>query len=66
MAVSSGTAALHLTGKALGWTKNDSIVTTPLTFVATANSILYRNANPIFVDINPDDYQLDLNKLETK
>ena len=46
--------------------KNDFIVTTPLTFIATANSILYRHATPIFVDTNLDDYQLDLNQLETK
>ena len=65
-AVSSGTAALHLTSSALGWKKNDFIVTTPLTFIATANSILYRQANPIFVDTNLNDYQLDLNQLETK
>ena len=65
-AVSSGTAALHLTSNALGWKKNDFIVTTPLTFIATANSILYRHATPIFVDTNLDDYQLDLNQLETK
>ena len=64
--VSSGTAALHLTGNALGWKKNDLIVTTPLTFIASANSILYRNATPIFVDINLNDYQLNLNQLETK
>mgnify|MGYP001183111344 FL=1 len=65
-AVSSGTAALHLTSSALGWKKNDFIVTTPLTFIATANSILYSQANPIFVDTNLNDYQLDLNQLETK
>ena len=65
-AVSSGTAALHLTSNALGWKKKDFIVTTPLTFIATANSILYSHATPIFVDTNLDDYQLDLNQLETK
>ena len=64
--VSSGTAALHLAAAGLGWKKNDLIITTPLTFIATANSILYRNAKPIFVDINLNDYQIDLNQLETK
>ena len=64
--VSSGTAALHLAAAGLGWKKNDFIITTPLTFIATANSILYRNAKPIFIDINLNDYQIDLNKLETK
>ena len=65
-AVSSGTAALHLTSSALGWKKNDFIVTTPLTFIATANSILYNQSKPIFVDTNLNDYQLDLNQLETE
>ena len=64
--VSSGTAALHLAATSLGWNKNDFIITTPLTFIATANSILYRNAKPIFIDINLKDYHIDLNKLETK
>lgn len=64
--VSSGTAALHLTGLALGWKKNDIVITTPLTFVATANSIIYNNATPIFVDIEFDNYQLNLNYLEAK
>jgi len=37
--VSSGTAALHLVGKVLGWKKNDNIITTPISFLATSNSI---------------------------
>ena len=64
--VSSGTAALHLAGKALDWNKKDIIVTTPITFIASANAILYNEAKPSFVDINLKDYQIDLNKLETK
>jgi len=64
--VSSGTAALHLIGKALGWKKGDKIITTPNTFVATANSICYSGAYPLFVDIDEKTYNLDLNKLENK
>jgi perosamine synthetase len=41
VAVSSGTAALHLGARAMGWSKGDEVLTTPLSFVATANSILY-------------------------
>ena len=51
-AVSSGTAALHLLGLALGWGKNDIVITTPLSFVATSNCILYSGAQPFFVDID--------------
>ena len=49
--VSSGTAGLHLVGKALGWTKNDYVVTTPITFVASSNSIEYSGARTILCDI---------------
>ena len=65
-AVSSGTAALHLTGLALNWKKNDIIVTSPITFVASANSILYSGATPDLVDINYETNCIDLNKLENK
>ena len=63
-AVSSGTAALYLTALAMNWKKNDLIVTTPNTFLASANSILHSGATPLFVDISMDDYNIDLNKLE--
>ena len=64
--LSSGTAALHLIGKALRWQKGDKIITTPNTFVATANSICYAGADPLLVDIDQRSYNLDLNKLENK
>jgi dTDP-4-amino-4,6-dideoxygalactose transaminase len=64
--LSSGTAALHLIGKALNWQKGDKIITTPNTFVATANAICYAGADPLFVDIDQKSYNLDLNKLESK
>ena len=65
-AVSSGTAALHLIGKALDWGSGDIILTSPITFLASANSILYSEATPDFVDINPLTYNLDINQLEEK
>ena len=49
--LSNGTAALHLAALALGWRKNDIIITTPITFLATSNCILYCGATPTFVDI---------------
>ncbi len=65
-AVSSGTAALHLAGKILNWKKNDIIISSPLTFVASANSALYSNATVDFVDIDTNTYTIDPNKLESK
>jgi perosamine synthetase len=61
-ATSSGTSALDIALKSLNIMEGDEIITTPFTFIATANSILYQNAKPIFADIdektfnlNPDD-----------
>ena len=65
-AVSNGTAALHLTGLALGWKTGDIVITTPLTFLATANSIVYTGATPDFIDINPVTYTIDPNLVEDK
>ena len=64
LALSSGTASLHMAGKALGWKKNDIVITTPITFLATLNSIIYNNATPVLVDINEKTLNLDLNFLE--
>ena len=64
-AVSSGTAALHLAILSLG-IKNDYVITTPMTFLASANSILYAGARPVFVDIHNKNYCIDLEKLEKK
>ena len=65
-AVSNGTAALHLAGLALGWEQGDIIITTPLTFLATANSIVYADAIPDFVDIDMATYTIDPNLIEEK
>ena len=65
-ALSNGTAALHLAGLSLGWKKDDYIITTPLSFLATSNSILFCGAKPIFVDINEDTYNIDENLVEKK
>lgn len=65
-AVANGTAGLHLIGLALGWQKNDIIITSPITFLASANCILYNNAVPDFVDIDKNYYTIDVNKLEEK
>ena len=64
LVVSSGTAALHLAGKSLGWKKNDIVVCTPITFVASCNSIIYNEAKPYFVDISLKNNNLDIDKLQ--
>ena len=64
IAVSSGTAALNLISQVLGWKKNDIIIASPITFISSSNCILHAGATPHFVDINMDDFSIDLNKLE--
>lgn len=53
VAVSSGTAALHLIVRALGWPRDAEVITTPFSFVASANCLLYEGVRPVFVDIDP-------------
>jgi perosamine synthetase len=59
VAVSSGTAALHLGVRRLGWGPGDEIVTSPFSFVASANCLLYEGAVPAFCDIDPVTLNLD-------
>lgn len=58
-AVSSGTAALHLAMRAVGVSEGDEVVTSPFSFVASANAIVYERAKPVFVDIDPRTLNLD-------
>ena len=57
--VSSGTAALHLSLLASGVRDGDLVITTPFSFIASANVILYERATPIFIDIDPDTLTMD-------
>ncbi len=66
VATNSGTAALHTAMAALDLRRGDEVVTTPFSFVASANAILYCGGKPIFVDINPDDYNLNPKLIEKK
>ena len=59
VAVSSGTAGLHLGVRALGWGEGDEVVTSPLTFVASANCLLYEGARPVFCDVDEETLNLD-------
>jgi perosamine synthetase len=58
-AVSSGTAGLHLAIRAAGVESGDEVVTTPFSFVASANCLLYENAKPVFCDIDPRTLNID-------
>ena len=59
VAVSSGTAGLHLGVRALGWGTGDEVVTSPFSFVASANCLLYEGARPVFCDVDPETLNLD-------
>ena len=66
VAVSNGTAALHLCALAMGVEEGDKVITTPLTFAASANCIRYCGGEVDFVDIHQKTYLMDLDKLEQK
>lgn len=66
VASTSGTASLHLNLLALGVGPGDEVITSPFTFIASANAILYVGATPVFADIHPCCYNLDPRAVEAK
>ena len=64
IATTSGTTALHVSLLAAGIEEGDEVITTPFTFIASANSILYTGARPVFVDIDPVTFNLDPSLIE--
>ena len=62
VALSNGTTALHLAVRAIGWKKGDEVLTSPFTFVASSNCLVYEGIKPIFVDIDPKTLNIDFNK----
>lgn len=66
VAVSNGTAALHCACHAAGIKAGDEVITTPMTFAASANCILYCGGKPVFADMDPITYNIDVNDIEKK
>jgi len=64
IACSSGTTGLHLLVRALGIGPGDEVITTPFSFVASSNCALFEKAKAVFVDIDPDTWNIDISKLE--
>lgn len=66
VAVNSGTAALHAAAFAAGITSGDEVITTPMTFAASANCVLYCGGRPVFADVEADTLLLDPSCVESK
>jgi len=64
IATSSGTTALHIALLANGIGKGDEVITSPFTFIASANSIIFTGGTPVFVDIDPRTFDMDPAKIE--
>ncbi|WP_346848624.1 MULTISPECIES: DegT/DnrJ/EryC1/StrS aminotransferase family protein [unclassified Clostridium] len=66
IAMNSATAALHIALIAGGVKPGDEVITTPITFAATVNTIIHVGATPVFVDVDPNTFCIDANKIEEK
>lgn len=64
VAMNSGTSALHVAVKSLGLSTGDEVITTPYSFIASSNCLLYEGVRPIFVDIDPLTLNMDIEKIE--
>ena len=64
VAVNSGTSGLHLLMRAMGVGAGDEVITTPFSFIASSNCILFENARPVFVDVDPDTWNIDPARIE--
>jgi len=66
VAVNSGTSALHLIIRSLGIKDGDEVITTPFSFVASSNCVLFERAKPVFVDIDPKTYNINPDLIEER
>lgn len=65
VAVNSGTSGLHLCIRSCDIKKGDEVITTPFSFISSSNCILFENARPSFVDIDPETMNIDVDKIES-
>ncbi|MEQ9304959.1 MAG: aminotransferase class I/II-fold pyridoxal phosphate-dependent enzyme, partial [Marinoscillum sp.] len=66
VAVNSGTSGLHLAIRALGINPGDEVITTPFSFIASSNCILFEGATPVFVDAEEETFGMDTSQIESK
>lgn len=66
VALNSGTSGLQVLVRAMGWKKGDEIITTPFSYIASANALLYEDITSVFVDIDPNTLNIDPDKIEEK
>ena len=66
VAVNSGTSGLHLCIRALGIKDGDEVITSPFSFIASANCALFEGAKPVFVDVEEDTFNMDVSQIEKK
>jgi UDP-4-amino-4,6-dideoxy-N-acetyl-beta-L-altrosamine transaminase len=66
VAIANGTAALHAANCAAGINEGDEVITTPITFAASSNSVLYQDAIPVFADIDAKTYNIDPESIKEK
>src|SRR5690349_16032919 len=64
VATNSCTSALHLALLTLGIGPGDEVITTPMTFTATANAVIHAGARPVFVDVHPETFNIDESRIE--
>jgi dTDP-4-amino-4,6-dideoxygalactose transaminase len=64
IAVNSGTSALHLLLRAIGFQRGDELITSSFTFISSANIAVFEGGKPLFIDIDPFDYNIDIKKLD--
>ncbi|HVP11180.1 MAG TPA: DegT/DnrJ/EryC1/StrS family aminotransferase [Phycisphaerae bacterium] len=64
VAVSSGTCGLHLLMRAIGVGRGDEVISTPFSFIASTNCIMYEGAKPVLVDIDPRTWNIDVSRIE--
>jgi len=64
VAINSGTSGLHLCVRALGISEGDEVITSPFSFIASSNCILFEKATPVFVDVDEETFNMDVSQIE--